>query len=111
MWIKKSSDEILEEKRKAQKRLRVVTVALYFLLLSVFVVLIPSKSVYRLVNNALVAGLAAWWYYAKTHADINAKKGLVCPKCESVKSPDGQLRCQCGGEFVDMREMKWVEGK
>ena len=34
---------------------------------------------------------------------------MICPKCEETKNDDGVLTCSCGGHFVDLRTMKWVE--
>ncbi len=41
--------------------------------------------------------------------DEDSEPTLVCPKCDRVKAWDGFLPCQCGGRFVDIRTMKWVE--
>lgn len=40
---------------------------------------------------------------------ILKKKVLICPKCEAAKNDDGDDSCPCGGHFVDIRTMKWVE--
>ena len=34
---------------------------------------------------------------------------VICPKCEAAKNDDGDYQCPCGGHFVDIRTMKWVE--
>ena len=34
---------------------------------------------------------------------------LICDKCFEVKHDDGNYTCECSGNFVDIRKMKWVE--
>ena len=40
---------------------------------------------------------------------LQRKVVMICPKCEEAKDDDGVLTCSCGGHFVDIRTMKWVE--
>jgi len=37
------------------------------------------------------------------------KVTLVCTECEKVKVDDGITSCSCGGHFVDIKTMKWME--
>jgi hypothetical protein len=34
---------------------------------------------------------------------------MVCDRCNRLKFSDGQLICQCGGEYFPLAEMKWVK--
>jgi hypothetical protein len=67
----------------------------------------------RLVPDAFrkvaVAGLvlgAGYWVYRRRE---NRDRTVVCPKCHRLKINDGQTQCQCGGKFLDLDEMTWVE--
>ncbi|MBN2729785.1 MAG: hypothetical protein JXR53_11230 [Bacteroidales bacterium] len=33
----------------------------------------------------------------------------ICDKCNAKKLDDGKYVCECGGEFVHINKMKWVE--
>ena len=35
----------------------------------------------------------------------------ICQKCYKVKSDDKNYRCECGGEYIEINKMKWVEDK
>ncbi len=34
---------------------------------------------------------------------------MICTKCHRVKTPDAEHACDCGGDFEDMRDWKWVD--
>jgi hypothetical protein len=38
-----------------------------------------------------------------------AQREMVCLQCSAVKFDDGNLRCPCGGRFVDGATVKWVD--
>ena len=33
----------------------------------------------------------------------------ICPKCDTAAEGNAEATCQCGGEFVPMSTVKWVE--
>lgn len=33
----------------------------------------------------------------------------ICDKCNKKKTDDKNYNCECGGEFIHINEMKWVE--
>lgn len=35
----------------------------------------------------------------------------ICQKCYKVKSDDKNYKCVCGGEYIEIYKMKWVEDK
>ena len=35
----------------------------------------------------------------------------ICQKCYKVKSDDKNYKCECGGEYIEINKMKWVEDK
>jgi len=36
---------------------------------------------------------------------------MICLKCEKLKDDDKNYQCDCGGEFVPLDELDWVEDK
>ena len=42
---------------------------------------------------------------------LQKKRVFICPKCEAAKNDDGNYSCSCGGHFVDIKTMKWVEAE
>ena len=40
---------------------------------------------------------------------FSRKVVVICPKCEEAKDDDGDYECPCGGRFVNIKSMKWVE--
>ena len=40
-----------------------------------------------------------------------SKQTFVCPKCETVKTDDGEYTCSCGGHFENIVSMKWIENQ
>ena len=36
---------------------------------------------------------------------------FICEKCNKLKSYDGNLQCECGGKYINIDEMKWVENQ
>jgi hypothetical protein len=38
-----------------------------------------------------------------------AHRGTICPTCDIAGDGNAGQPCQCGGVFVPLREMKWVE--
>ncbi len=45
------------------------------------------------------------------YARESPKITLVCHECGKVKVDDGFTSCSCGGHYVDIKTMKWVEDK
>jgi hypothetical protein len=37
------------------------------------------------------------------------RRTVICPLCENAKYDDGVADCPCGGRFVDLVSMKWVD--
>jgi len=53
----------------------------------------------------LVLGFAYWVYRRCAHRD----RTVACQKCHRLKIDDGQTQCQCGGRFLGLDEMNWVD--
>jgi hypothetical protein len=57
------------------------------------------------VIGGIVCGLLYFF------ANKGSTPTVVCPKCDTIKSPDGNFQCKCGGHFENIEEMKWHEHK
>ena len=33
----------------------------------------------------------------------------MCDKCNKTKTDDGNYNCNCGGKFINLEKMKWIE--
>jgi len=122
MWREKTDAEKRAWKRIRRRRKILAAVLVWAVLLHV-VATSPAWNgrklwglvlpIPRLVPDALrkvaVAGLvlgAGYWVYRRRE---NRDRTVVCPKCHRLKINDGQTQCQCGGKFLDLDEMTWVE--
>ena len=122
MWIKKSEPEIVED----EKRKRKITIRngiLFCFFLSIFCIghRIPTAlranlgwnfiwtriiTAERVIVSVLVSGILSYIFFRFLK---KKPKILICPKCEATKSPDGTFHCSCGGEFVDISNVKWMK--
>ncbi len=57
----------------------------------------------------LIVGLIAYGFLFRENPPPQST--LMCSKCETTKFEDGDYECPCGGHFVDINTMKWVEDK
>ena len=131
MWIRMTADEIVKSDQSRKRRLYWcafgcwIAFSILFFLAPSRHYLFPAKQsdggvlfdgisrrriLPKAMASAVVSGIGvifAFWRFGVR----DKTETLVCPKCENVKAPDGNLRCHCGGEFVDVRTMKWVDHK
>jgi hypothetical protein len=42
--------------------------------------------------------------------NIDFKTSLICEKCHKVKNYNEVYLCECGGDYIDLNKMKWIEG-
>jgi len=123
MWIKKTDVEI----RRSKKQRRVREIANAILLwagLSIITAAVPgwgewsvTVATFNDFLNRLPAkmfwfsAVAAFYFWPPFGKGKNAANSttLICPDCEKVKAADGNLVCPCGGRFVDIDEMKWID--
>ena len=84
---------------------------MWYALVRLFVIfgVLPRESVSGCVGCAVVAVIlpAAWFDNWRAHR--KSKNTMVCDRCNLVKSADGQLTCECGGQYVTLPEMKWID--
>jgi hypothetical protein len=125
MWLPKSSHDISAEKRCGPRRQLRTVIALWVVMSIVILVTpptrdpfsiwyglhlplqgaIPRKVAVPFVTIMLI--LVSWWWFRRCGSEPAST--WICPKCEAVKTPDGNPECKCGGKFVDMNTVKWVK--
>jgi hypothetical protein len=117
MWMRKLPTEVSSEKHCRLLRRACLDVllgtGLWFVLVKLFAFLgLP----YRTSPSSWVAcGVVAIVLLAGWHARRQARKKLestmVCDRCNAVKAADGKLDCNCGGQYLPLPEMKWINAK
>jgi len=130
MWIPKTNEELNADKVKREKDARKsgVTVTITFLIFVVFVLkFIGTKrhpwndtffgptlswaeiwnSFYFYLSMTLIFGIATYIYSRKGRSTSS----LICNSCGKIKRYDKITDCDCGGHFVYLEDMKWVEDK
>lgn len=65
---------------------------------------------------ALIIGLIAFIFVYALQIILKRQiflkpEAMICLKCEKSKSDDKIYQCDCGGEFVPLDELEWVEEK
>jgi len=68
---------------------------------------VPGAVLPWLIAAALIGAL----FWLRQTNPSNKPQTVVCPLCNRVKTNDGIQRCDCGGVFRGIGEMKWVEGR
>lgn len=122
MWREKTEAERLAGRRIRRRRriwaaLVAFTVLLYLVATSpawhgrrVWGLVLPIP---RLVPDVLrtlaMVGLLVGLGYRAYRWRAYCNRTVVCRKCRRLKINDGQSQCQCGGEFLDLDEMHWVD--
>jgi hypothetical protein len=122
MWREKTDPEKLADKRIRRRRqiwtaFAAGTVLLYVVATSpawngrhLWGLVLPVPRLvpdpFRKVAVAgLLLGLVYWVYGWRARRNST----VVCQKCSRLKIHDGQNQCQCGGKFLGLDEMNWVE--
>jgi len=124
MWRAKTAQEKLTEKRirhlrRISQAVAVWAVLLYAVAVSPLwhgrslgglVLPIPRLVPDTVLNLALVGlalGVGCWAFRSRAN---HRNTTMICQKCHRIKTNDGQTQCDCGGKFLGLDEMKWVEG-
>jgi len=130
MWTRKTDEELKTENAKREKSARrtgFYTVILFFPF-SIFISkYIGTKS--RMGGNTLLGPTLTWNEILKEFPIIfflcilfglsmylftrkfRQVSSLICDSCGKIKRYDKIKDCECGGHFVFLDEMKWVENK
>lgn len=128
MWIPKSNEEIKNENIKKEKSARktgIFSSIFFFLLLIVDFKYIGTKR--GLGDNSLFGPTMTWteildylplhfflclliglsfYFYNRKFRQVSS---LLCDSCGKIKRFDKIKDCDCGGHFVMLDDMKWIE--
>jgi hypothetical protein len=127
MWVRKNSDELASKKKYYKKYSYVIFFAIFFLLQFFLSKINGEWHRFQMGDSpgplswgeaiahipkylAISAILAIGMYLLVKAIDRNDKtkrKKFVCDKCNTLSENNGI--CQCGGTFVDIELMKWVD--
>ena len=66
---------------------------------------LPSMLPEYLVISSIIGILA----YLGTKGYKKNSNTFMCQKCYKVKTDDKNYKCECGGEFIEIHKMKWIE--
>ncbi len=124
MWVKKEFTEIVKEENKKKIRTSLYAALISFLYNIVEIKFEynshtsgPSNTIwneyfYQIPKILLISGLVFMIVYAlypNLKNLFQRRKPMICPECDKTKDDDGQLSCECGGVFYEIKNMKWVE--
>jgi hypothetical protein len=122
MWVAKSEEEILAGKQSGRWSVLWAAVGLWAVVLSFAAVsavlagrpagewILPVHGflgpvVLDIMAFALALGTVRWLRRSRA----NKSDTWICQKCNRVKNCDGQATCDCGGSFLALDDMKWVQ--
>jgi len=121
MWTRKTKEELVQT-RKRQKIADILAAVVLWIFLSCFTAAVPGWGENAKVSTfkdflqrlpprmafwGLVAGCSLWGRF-KVRKSGKAT-AVVCLRCQTVKARQGETVCQCGGELVNLNEMKWLK--
>jgi hypothetical protein len=110
MWIRKSQQELMSERRK---RLLGACIGAVCAGLLLFVFGLPHAGFHFPIGFRIAAMLAAgvmflaWFHRARGRRVQLAV--WVCEQCNVVNANKDQATCACGGKLKSLHEMKWLE--
>lgn len=119
MWQKRTEQEIVEIENRTNRRRRYV--AVFAGIFSIWMLLFtPNKwwlhrSTHYISEKemrvqgpfALIVGVIVVWIFLRF--PLPKKRTMVCLHCDKAKNDDGVMTCSCGGSFVDIETVKWVD--
>jgi hypothetical protein len=114
MWIRKSPTEVSLEKRTRLLRATILDVlfgvSLWYGLvqLSIFLGLLSRNSLSGYIGCAVIAVVLPAAWYSNKRARHGRAGTMVCDRCNALKTSDDQPNCNCGGQYLILPEMKWI---
>lgn len=130
MWLKKTEQEIQNEKNNTKPSLvaPVVTLICVFFILTIsnltgfskFQVSDKPKDLFELffllpeiIFKSIVAAIIIYLIQLYFPIDFFKRQEttVICDKCNKTKTEDDISKCICEGEFIKISKMKWTENK
>jgi hypothetical protein len=116
MWVKRTQEEIpaAKSRYKRERRHLAIVYGTFVFLVGTFFIggLNPRAGEFRPWDDAIrvmpiMVCLSV--LFGIFFCFIEGKRTMICPLCEKTKTDDGVTECSCGGRFVDLVTMKWVD--
>ena len=125
MWIKKTKEELKQEPKRKPRYIDSVLLASL-----VFVTLIFHfktgffrggandslswnellyKVPYLILFSSVIFLIVFLYQFRSKKNLLDGETTYICDRCNNKKLDDGKYDCKCGGEFIDINLMKWVE--
>ena len=60
---------------------------------------------------SLMSAIFLWVILKKFGKNTRFSRTYLCQKCYRVKAADKNYKCECGGEYIEIDMMKWIEDK
>jgi hypothetical protein len=127
MWVKKTKEEIKKEPRMKKHFFNAFFMAILLFFFQIFAdktgitafkdfKQLEWDEVFQKIPNYLLisAGvfLVLYLFQAWGVIKMDAKETTyICDKCNKKKTDDGKYDCECGGKYIRINKMKWVEDK
>lgn len=131
MWIQRTPDELADRQKTAQAEATSHGLLICAIVWAIVTVCLAGGwyvffaggagfAVQRDVAESFwvrvpVCGLAAlpfafvvFWYERRKQSGRN-KKTTICPKCDTIGEGNPGASCHCGGSYVLLSTVKWVE--
>jgi hypothetical protein len=118
MWVKRTEEELaaLELKKKSSRPRGAIFLGTFVFGLTLFFRGIAPEDDLHLASRselpsralpALLLGLAVglFFYFFPPHGRVI----VICDRCGKTKDRDSETKCSCGGNFEDIKSMKWQE--
>jgi hypothetical protein len=110
MWIKKTDDELQRESRLRVGHNWLAGLATIMLACSIAIprsvlpVAVGARIGMTLVCVAFLAGWKSRLQWRRERESVR-----ICECCNAVDPIGSDASCKCGGEYVSLSSMKWVE--
>jgi len=123
MWVNKSPEEIKQGSSREMISsiiffsILIIVVFCLFSLLAIPTEQNPAPTGYtweellELLPYVVIFSIlfSAFCFFVAKVLKLEGQKTVLCDKCGEVKHDDGKHQCDCGGQFVDIKIMKWIE--
>jgi len=128
MWVKKKSSEITQDKERKAKSIKAPFFGSLFWVF-VFALMIKFGFNPRRMDSiepiswesffiyglpiCITIGLISFFYNYRKQIRTKVPYGdvptMICLNCNNSKRLDDNKKCDCGGLYVDIDELKWIE--
>jgi len=113
MWVKRSPKELVRANRRKKfgAPIFVISFATFLAILGVFKTdyweSVPSEGRWSRWPNLFLSGL----FVGVLCLILKPRSQVICPKCGRIERKDPFTKCECGGCFEKIEEMKWIDEK